>query len=503
MILLIVLFSIFRLIVASTVELANDESYYWLYSQDLKWNYFDHPPMVAVWIRLFTADLLLEKYVVFLRLGSIVGCGLSTWFMFKCVAAISNERAGWFAACLYNASFYAVVTAGLFIFPDSPQMVFYTFSLWTLAKISLKDNEWKTWILFGVSTGLCIMSKVHGVFIWIGLGLYILFIKKSLLVNIRLYTALAIALVISSPILIWNIEHDFLTYRFNSQRVVINGFAINKTGFITAAFKQFMINNPFNVIIIISGLIAWRKQKMFSIPALSIYNFIGISLALLLLFISLFRFTLPHWSGPAYIALLPVASIWLSRISKRLAYPHLIVSALVVNVSFLIACTLFINYYPGTVGSKVKHELGTGDITLDMYGWSEAGKKFGAFYKDEVKKGKISERSPVVCNTWWGAHDEYYFCRAAGIQMIGLGAMNDLHEYMWMNKNRKPKVDFTTAYCIVHSDENYNVYNAYENFYNKIDTAAIIKVPRNNKPCHNFYILRLTGWKNHLPIADN
>ncbi len=106
---LIIACSILRIIIASTVELANDESYYWLYSQDLKWNYFDHPPMVAIWIRLFTLNLWLEKYVMFLRLGSIVGCALSTWFMYKCVATLSNERAGWFAACLYNASFYAVV----------------------------------------------------------------------------------------------------------------------------------------------------------------------------------------------------------------------------------------------------------------------------------------------------------------------------------------------------------------------------------------------------------
>ncbi len=500
-VLLIVFFSILKLIVASSVELANDESYYWLYAQDIKWNYFDHPPMVAIWIKIFTANLLLEEYVVFLRLGSVVGCGTATWFMYKCVTEISNPKAGWFAACLYNASFYAAITAGFFIFPDSPQMVFYTFSLWMIAKISLNENRWKPWIFFGIGSGLCIMSKVHGAFIWIGLGLYILLLKRSWLLNVRLYAALALALIITSPIVIWNIQHDFLTYRFNSQRVVINGFSLNTGNFFTAAFKQFIINNPFNVSLIFIGLIMWRRQKMYLISTLSIYNFIGISLAVLLLFISLYRSTLPHWSGPAYIALIPLAAINLSQRSKEMAYPALIKMAVGCTIVFFIACPLFINYYPGTVGSKVNGELGKGDITLDSYGWDEAGKKFMAFYQDEIRNGIARKGSPVVCTTWWGAHDEYYFCRAAAIPMIGLGGMNDLHEYMWMNNKRKSNVNFSTAYSIVHSDENYNVYNAYQNFYKNIDTATIIKVERNKKPAHSFYVFRLTGWKNNLPVA--
>lgn len=500
-ILLVGFFSLLRLIVASNVELANDESYYWFLSQDVKWNYFDHPPMVAVWIRFFTANLLLEEYVVFLRLGSMLSCALSTWFIFRCVADISSERAGWFAACFYNASFYAGITAGLLIMPDTPQMLFYTFSLWMIAKITLQDDKWITWILLGVGSGLCIMSKVHGVFIWVGLGLYILFIKRSWLLNKRLYAALAIAFIIASPILIWNIQHDFLTYKFNSERIITKGFSLNWKNFFTTFFSHIMINNPFNVLFIILAFLTWLKHKMNTFPALTIYNFIGISLALILLFISLHRLTLPHWSGPAYVALLPLAAISLSQVSKQVIYPKIIFWSLGSKIIFLAGCAFFINYYPGTYGSKIKNELGKGDITLDMHGWQQAGKKFAAIYQDEIKKGRMQKNSPVVCNTWWGAHDEYYFCRASGIQMIGLGSMNNLHEYMWSNKKRKEKVNFSTAYCIVHSDENYDIYKQYENFYSRIDTAAVIEVLRNKMPSHNFYIFKLSGWKNKLPTA--
>ena len=99
---LIVFFSIIKLFLAFILELGNDESYYWLYSQYLQWNYFDHPPMVAIWIRFFTANLALDHYEGFVRLGSVTGSALASWFMFRTGTLLHSERAGFFAAVLYN-----------------------------------------------------------------------------------------------------------------------------------------------------------------------------------------------------------------------------------------------------------------------------------------------------------------------------------------------------------------------------------------------------------------
>lgn len=165
------------------LELGNDEAYYWLYSQYLQWNYFDHPPMVAIWIRLFTGNLSLDQYEGFLRIGSVVGSSLSTWFMYQSAASLHSQKAGWFAAILYNASFYSGITAGLYIMPDSPQMVFFTCSLWMIARMVKDEKNWSNWLMFGVAAGLCIMSKVHGAFLWIGVGGYAVFLKQQWLKN--------------------------------------------------------------------------------------------------------------------------------------------------------------------------------------------------------------------------------------------------------------------------------------------------------------------------------
>ena len=80
---LILISFLIRLIVASCTELGNDEVYYWTYSQYLQWNYFDHPPMVAVWIRIFTGNIALQQYELFVRLGSLVSCAIATWIMYS------------------------------------------------------------------------------------------------------------------------------------------------------------------------------------------------------------------------------------------------------------------------------------------------------------------------------------------------------------------------------------------------------------------------------------
>lgn len=42
---------ILRAVLAASANLAEDETYYWLWSTHLAAGYYDHPPMIAYWIR--------------------------------------------------------------------------------------------------------------------------------------------------------------------------------------------------------------------------------------------------------------------------------------------------------------------------------------------------------------------------------------------------------------------------------------------------------------------
>lgn len=499
---LILLFTIIRCVLAFLMELSNDESYYWTYSKYLKWNYFDHPPLIAYIIRTFTANLYFQDYEGIIRLGSVAGCALSSWFIFKATEIIHSPKAGWITASLYNTSFYAAIMAGMHAMPDAPQMIFWTFCLWMLAKISKGDQKWTTWILFGIGAGLCIMSKVHGVFLWLGLALFILLKQRSWLAKPQLYTALMISILLASPILIWNIQNDFATYLFHSSRVTIDKLIINSKAFVEELTGQFFFNNPFHVIIIIGALFAVRKNDFLQKAPLVLFNLIAIPLVFLLLFIALFRDTLPHWNGPAYISLMPLAGIFLAEKSNTTIHSKLFRWGIIGFIVYAIGWPLVTNFYPGTYGNKSGIELGTGDVTLDKFGWRQAGNQFSKYYNAEVTKGLVKAGTPIICYKWWGAHVEYYFCRPLGIEMVGLGGMNTLHEYFWTNEEKSGKVNMSTAYCIIPSDEYYSAQQRYANYYHTVDSVHTIKIIRNNLPAHNFYIYRLKGWKGKIPFVQ-
>src|ERR1700745_1018831 len=131
---IIIISTVIRCIFASNVELGNDEVYYWTYALHLQSSYFDHPPLVALLIRLFTLNLRFNEEI-FVRLIAIIGSAINTWLIYKILCRIRNRQAGIYAALLYTACVYTSIISGLFILPDSPQVIFWMISIYLLLKI--------------------------------------------------------------------------------------------------------------------------------------------------------------------------------------------------------------------------------------------------------------------------------------------------------------------------------------------------------------------------------
>lgn len=498
----ILLFTVARLLLASVVELGNDEAYYWLYTRHLQWNYFDHPPIVALWGRLFSVNGLLDEYELFVRLGSIVGCALSTWCMYRATATLFSEKAGFYAALLYNTSLYAGIVAGLLIMPDSPQMIFWTFSLWMFARILKKGPSWYNWLLFGLGAGLCIMSKVHGVFLWGGAGLYILLHRRAWLLLPKVYASAGVTLALVSPILFWNLQYDFATYKFHSERVVVDGWVLNLRSFAEELLGQAFFNNPVNFLLILVASTSNRKQLRRHWPKVAFFCYTALPLIAVLLYLSLFRTVYPHWSGPAYVSLLPVAAAYLASKKAAPLFPAWIKASLLATFLFMAGWPLLLRYYPGTWGSKSNLVRGTYDVSLDRYGWKKAGQLFADYYRQQQKSGVIAPRTPLVCATWWGAHVDYYFGRPAGAHMMGLGSLQQVHHYLWTNVLLRDSVNMQQAFCIVPSDEFYRPAQAFKHYYRKIEAVQRITLYRNKIAARHFYVYRLSGWKGALPVME-
>ena len=100
LIILIVVSTVIRAILASILEFGNDEVYYWTYALYPDWSHFDHPPMVGWAIRFFSFNLTFNSEF-FLRLGPIILGAFNTYMIFKIGKLLKDDLAGWYAALLF------------------------------------------------------------------------------------------------------------------------------------------------------------------------------------------------------------------------------------------------------------------------------------------------------------------------------------------------------------------------------------------------------------------
>ena len=134
---------LFKIILSFFIELGNDEVYYYTYAVQPDWNHFDHPGMVG-WMMRVTSFNLYWVSTLSMRLGSILCAGLATFTIFRTGTLLKDERAGYIAAWMYSISIYTSIIAGLFVLPDSPQLLFFTLSIYWMVKFTKQANQFTT-----------------------------------------------------------------------------------------------------------------------------------------------------------------------------------------------------------------------------------------------------------------------------------------------------------------------------------------------------------------------
>ena len=486
----------FKLIIAGLIELGNDEVYYYTYALLPDWNHFDHPPMVGLLIRLTTINLYWLNDVS-MRLGAIFGCAVSTYFIYHTAKIISTERTGWYASLIYNLSVYTGIIAGLFILPDSPQMLFWTASLYLMCRIIFfkEDKRVGIWILLGLMIGLAAMSKVHGLYLWVGLGLFILIKKIKWLLNWRLYAGIFISALCVLPILFWNIQNNFITYKFHSERVTHH--EVQFDSFFREILGEFAYQNPVIFILIIVSIIYFIRRRIL-LSSLNRVWLLCMSVPMMCLFwgISLFNPTLPHWSGPAYIPLFFIAAQYLEERSLRNQLPVFIKVAATFLLTILFTATAIIRLSPINFGSQKAENYGEYCPTLDLTGWKDFSMAFGELVNEDLENHMVKSNSPIIINKWFpGGHLEFYTARTAGLEIIGIGELSDLHKFAWLNKtNRKLKLG-DDAYYIVPSNMPSDPDALYKDYFTKIARPVIIDQVRNKGIVRKFYVYRLLNCK--------
>jgi hypothetical protein len=495
--LLIAIATLLRCVSAICIGLGNDEVYYRMYAQYLQWNYFDHPPMVGWLIRFTTANLFFDN-LFFIRLGAIASAAVTTWFLFLSGKKLNNDYTGFLAALIYTATVYGSVIAGIFILPDSPQMVCWAAGLYLLIDIvqhNFTDKYAKRKIvLFGFVMGLGMLCKIHTSFLWLGFLLYIVFYNRQWLRQPALYISGIITLLFFYPVIQWNINNNFITYLYHSNRVNVAEGGFDIASFATFATGQVMYYNPVIFFFIIVATVAAFKNKLLILLAEKrILLLSSLPLIIIAFGISLFKNVLPHWTGPAYSGLILLTACYFSAHKKIIPQPLFIATAL---LAIIVTAGIFvINFMPGTLGKKDKTFLGDGDFTLDMYGWNNLKKEVQQILQQDLQTGTMAKDAVIISNKWFpAAHIDYYVAMPLQKNVIAIGDTGDIHQYAWINTKRKILQAGDDAYCIVPSNNYVDVKAMYAAYFVTILNAEIIEQKRNGKACRYFYIWRLKNY---------
>lgn len=195
-----------NLLQAGLTELADDEAYYHMFAEGLAWGYFDHPPAVALLVRLGGTLLGGELGV---RLCFTLLQPLYLWILWRLVRPADATRG--------DASLFAVVSAatlmlqlyGFIAVPDGPLM--FTSALFLAALNALDRGQRPAWLWLGLTMAAMAYSKYHGALV----VLFALAANPRLLRRPALYAGGGLALLLLVPHLVWQADHDWASFAYH------------------------------------------------------------------------------------------------------------------------------------------------------------------------------------------------------------------------------------------------------------------------------------------------
>jgi len=299
------------------LPLTPQEAYYWSWSRDLALSYFDHPPLATFSIWLTTA--LLGHSIFSIKLAAVL------WYLgFYIIVAklvqemFEDDKLTFWVLIALNASIVFQLY-GFVITPDSPLIFAWAacmYSLWRL----VKTEEAKWWYVAGFFMGLSWLGKYSGIMLVPSVLMFTLIStrQRKWLLTPHPYLASIVAIVVFLPVLIWNNQHDWISFAFQGSRRTsgMDQWELQFAGELLGT--QLFILTPYLFALVISAVIRYGKQIFHEIEdkllLLISSGFVTIIFFTLVSFRSLVKM---NWLAPAYWSFVILGVHYLLQDPKR------------------------------------------------------------------------------------------------------------------------------------------------------------------------------------------
>src|SRR5262249_4015428 len=227
-------------------------------SKHLAGGYYDHPPAIALVIRLGTTIFGDTEFGV--RSIGVLLALPTTWAVWRSATILFNDnKIGATAALFFNLTL--VMAAGsLIMTPDAPLVATTTFLLLFLAKL-YKSGRREWWLAIGVAFGLGMLSKYTTIFFAVSILVWALLVPelRKWLATPWPWMGGVIAIFVFSPTLIWNVQHDWASVLFQSNRLIVHEWTLRYIGEFFAS--QVGLATPPIFVLGCMGLAAFLKGR--------------------------------------------------------------------------------------------------------------------------------------------------------------------------------------------------------------------------------------------------
>ncbi|MBP5708834.1 MAG: glycosyltransferase family 39 protein [Bacteroidales bacterium] len=198
---------VINIIQALVMDVISDESYYGLYGKYLDWGYFDHPPMVALWVAISS---FLFKGNLSIRFLTVLMQPLTLFFVWKTIDHENPTIKEVVTFFIISASIVMFAAYGFITTPDSPLLLFTALFLFAYKRFLNKEDLTAMALLMIAMAGM-VYSKYQAVLV---IGFTVLSNIK-LLKNPKFWFAGVMALVLLVPHFLWQVNNDFPSFQYH------------------------------------------------------------------------------------------------------------------------------------------------------------------------------------------------------------------------------------------------------------------------------------------------
>ena len=391
---IVILFAALKLIIHlatnSQYGFNRDELYYLACSEHLDFGYVDHPPFTPILALIVRRALGGSLFM--LRLLPAIAGALIVFLTGLMVRKLGGGITAQIIASLCVIVAPIFLSMGILFTTNVFDQLFWTVCFYLLILMLKSDNP-RYWPIIGVVLGIGMLNKYSMLFLVVGLliGLTITSSRKLLFTKQFIY-AVAIAIVIFIPNIIWQINNDWPTLEFLKKSVINRMPNVSPFEFIRSQFFAF---NPVVFPISIFGL----AYLLFSKKA---QRFRALAWIFVTVFVILaFQRSKDYYLAPAYPVIWAFGAIAFEKFSLkrgRMWLAYVTIAALV--ISGVVIAPLALPIFPIEQADSYGRRFGDGlhPVFSDMLGWENMVKTVAGVYNELPAEER--EKCAVMANNY-------------------------------------------------------------------------------------------------------